>query len=198
MDTHGDKKINIITKTTELAMKITLEYIEEGDTVIDATAGNGYDTLLLAEAAGDSGKVIAFDIQETAIEHTKNILQEHGMLDRVKLVKDSHEHLEKYLDKGSRPSAVIFNLGYLPTGDKSITTKADTTISSIVTASKLIKLGGIITLVLYSGHEEGKQEKERILDLLGQFSPREFHVAYTSMINQPNNPPEIVWITRKK
>lgn len=192
------QRVNLITKTTDLAMKITLEYVETGATVIDATAGNGHDTLILAEAVGNNGKVIAFDIQKKALENTEKLLQENGLLYRAKLVNDSHEKLMDYVQEEDRPSAIIFNLGYLPTGDKSITTKGNSSVSSISMASKLIKLGGVITLVLYSGHEEGSREKKMILDMLGQLSPTEYHVAYTSMINQANNPPEIVWITRKK
>lgn len=189
---------NLITKTTDLAMKITLEYIKAGDTVIDATAGNGHDTLILAEAVGSNGRVIAFDIQKKALENTKKLLKENGLLDRAKLVNDSHEKLMDYAKEGDQTSAIVFNLGYLPTGDKSITTNGNSSIWAIKVASKLIKLGGIITLVLYSGHEEGSKEKKMILDMLEQFSSTGYHVAYTSMINQANNPPEIVWITRKK
>ncbi|MHC1722861.1 MAG: class I SAM-dependent methyltransferase [Aminipila sp.] len=192
------QKINLITKITDLAMKITLEYIEAGDCVIDATAGNGHDTLILAEAVGNNGRVIAFDIQKNALENTEKLLKENGLIERVKLVNDSHENIMNYVQEENRPSAIIFNFGYLPTGDKSITTKGNSSVSAINAASKLIKLGGIITLVLYSGHEEGRIEKKMILDMLGGLSSTEYHVAYTSMINQSNNPPEIIWITKKK
>lgn len=193
-----DITTNLIAKTTDLAMKITLEYIKAGDTVIDATAGNGHDTLILAKAVGSNGKVIAFDIQKKALENTEKLLKENELLSRVKLVNDSHEKLMDYVEEEDSPSAIIFNLGYLPMGDKTITTKGNSSVSAINAASKLIKLGGIITLVLYSGHEEGSKEKKMILDMLQQFSSTEYHVAYTSMVNQGNNPPEIVWITRKK
>lgn len=226
---NSDEKINLITKTTDLAMHITLEYIKKGDAVIDATAGNGHDTLLLAEAIGENGKVFAFDIQKQALENTEKLLKENGMIDRVQLVNDSHENLLEYfsnantvdsninyrvenrvkdkeirvcsngyVDEAERPSAVIFNLGYLPMGDKTITTKGNSSISAISEALKLIKIGGVVTLVLYSGHEEGKKEKQMILEMLQRLSSKEFHVAYTSMINQANNPPEIVWITKKR
>ncbi len=194
-----EQKMNLITKTTDLAMKIVLEYIEEGDVVVDATAGNGHDTLVLAEAVGEHGKVLAFDIQKKALENTEKLLEENGMLKRTSLINDSHENIEKYLDSTElSPSAVIFNLGYLPLGDKSITTNGKSSIKAIESASKLIKLGGIVALVLYSGHEEGKEEKQMILDMLRGLCSSKYHVAYTSMLNQENNPPEIVWITRKK
>lgn len=189
--------MNLITKTTELAMNITLQYIKPDDIVVDATAGNGHDTLTLANAVGQNGKVFAFDIQNKALENTKALLEQHGVLSRVQLINDSHENLEKYLNIEKEIFAIIFNLGYLPSGDKEITSKQETSILAVKAALNIVKCGGVICLVLYSGHDEGKREKEAILQLLESISSSTYHVAYTSMINQKNSPPEIVWITKK-
>ncbi len=193
-----NSRINLITKTTEFAMNVTLNYIDEGDLVIDATAGNGYDTLVLAKAVGEKGKVFAFDIQKEALKNTEKLLQEHHLQDRAAFINDSHENIQQYVDGLCKPSAVIFNLGYLPMGDKTITTKCHSSVLAVKAAIDTIKIGGIVTLVLYSGHTEGREEKRTLLKMLKELPGKEFHVAYVSMTNQVNNPPEIVWVTRKK
>lgn len=196
MNTNKDKELlNLLTKTTALAMNITLQYIKEGDTVVDATAGNGKDTVALAEAVGAKGRVAAFDIQEDALKTTEKLLEQYDLQKQCVLINDSHENMDKYISEEA--SAVIFNFGYLPGGSKALTTKAASSLKAIEKGLKLIKKGGIMTLVVYSGHEEGREEKAEILKFAASLPPKEFHVAYTSMINQGGSPPEIIWITRK-
>ena len=98
-------------------------------------------------------------------------------------------------EKGA--SAVVFNLGYLPGGDHSITTTADTTLKGLECALRIIKPGGIVTVVMYDGHEKGAEEKKAILGWAEKLDQSRYHVAYVSLINQKNDPPEIVWITKK-
>lgn len=87
--------------------------------------------------------------------------------------------------------------GYLPGGDHSITTIADETLEGLKAAIKVIRHGGIVTVVLYDGHEAGSEEKKSVLDWAGALDAREYHAAYVNLINQPNHPPEILWITKK-
>lgn len=219
-NTRNTEKINLITKTTELAMDITLKYVNQGDAVIDATAGNGHDTLVFARAVGEQGRVLAFDVQEQALENTEKLLQENGITvvrnfttktnsntadctktqneNTVSLILDSHENMGKYCTAETPISAIMFNLGYLPLSDKSIATNAASSIKAIEEALKLIKKDGIVTVVLYSGHEGGQAEKQAILDITEKLSSKEYHVVYASMHNQANNPPEVLWITKKK
>ena len=186
---------NLITKTTSLAMTITKEYIRSGDTVVDATCGTGQDTISLANAVGSEGMVYAFDIQQEAITLTEECLHKEG-IGNVKLIHDSFTKMANYVGKESA-SAVVFNLGYLPGGDHSITTTAEETIEGLTLALDTIRSGGIVTVVLYDGHEEGVREKKNILEWVQTLDPAKYHVAYVSMTNQKNNPPEIVWITKK-
>lgn len=193
--------MNLLTKTTELAMSVTLQYIEEGDFVIDATCGNGHDTLCFAKAVGESGQVLALDIQEKAMASTKALLEEHH-LENVNLRQGNFAHLhvlakEENLDY-IKPSAIIFNLGYLPGGDKHLTTKEADSLAAVKAALEMVKIGGIVTIVLYCGHEEGAKEKQSILEMAEDLSAKEFHVVYTKMLNQKKNPPEILWITKKR
>lgn len=192
--------MNIITKTTELAMAITLQYINPGDFVIDATCGNGNDTLIMANAVTQTGKVLAIDIQETAINNTAELLTNNG-LSNVKCVKDTFENLRHIVSvhfAEEKAAAVMFNLGYLPGGDKSVTTVSEASLNAIKQALDVIKPGGIVTVVLYDGHEAGKEEKRMILEMAQGLSSRDYHVVYTNMLNQVKNPPEVLWITRKR
>lgn len=187
---------NLITRTTELAMAITLAYVRHGDTVVDATCGTGQDTVALAKAVGSDGHVFAFDIQNKAVFLTEARLHSHGM-DNVRVILKSFTSMGSYVPENTA-AAVVFNLGYLPGEDHSITTKAETTVAGLETALKTIRTGGIVTVVLYDGHEEGKEEKEKVLEWAKALDPLRYHAAFVSMINQEKDPPEILWITRKR
>ena len=186
---------NLITRTTELAMTLTLAYIKPGDTVVDATCGTGQDTLTLARAVGRNGRVYAFDIQKKALILTEARLHSHG-IDNVYLVGKSFVLMSSHIPENSA-AAVVFNLGYLPGGDHSITTTADETIEGLVAALRTIRHGGIVTVVLYDGHEEGRTEKLKVLEWAEKLDSKTYHAAYVSFVNQQNNPPEILWITKK-
>ena len=187
---------NLITRTTELAMSITLQYVSEGDTVVDATCGTGQDTVSLARAVGESGKVYAFDIQQEALTHTEERLKEEG-LSNVQLIHESFTAMGRYVPDGSS-AAVVFNLGYLPGGDHSITTTAEETLNGLDAALRTIVDDGIVTVVMYDGHEEGSEEKAAVLEWAEKLDAGKYHVVYADMLNQKNNPPEILWITKKK
>ncbi|ADO77151.1 class I SAM-dependent methyltransferase [Halanaerobium praevalens] len=170
--------------------------IDEGDLVIDATAGNGYDTKFLAELVKKKGKVYAFDLQAKAIENTNKLLKEHNLLERVELFQTGHQNLDQYLNK--KIKAVIFNLGYLPGGDKALITKAESTILALEHSLKLLKKMGIIILVIYSGHLGGEKEKRAIFDFVNNLDSKRYNVLNYRFLNQPGIPPEIVAIKKRK
>ena len=144
----------------DIVRRIMFDYVKEGDIVVDCTVGNGNDTLNLAKLVGDSGKVYGFDIQSIAINITKEKLEKKGLENRVLLIQDSHENIDKYLlDK---ISLVVYNLGYLPKGDKSIKTNPVSTIKSIKKTLPLLKSNGLLLITCYTGHEGGKEEKEEV------------------------------------
>ena len=176
-------------------MTITLEYVSEGDIVIDATCGTGQDTVALAKAIGAKGKVHAFDIQRRALELTEERVQSQG-LGNVELHEDSFCNMGSYLPENSA-AAAVFNLGYLPGGDRRITTTAEATICGLETALKIIRPGGIVTVVMYDGHAAGADEKSRVMEWAESLDPAVYHAAYVSLINQKKHPPEIMWITKK-
>ncbi|MDD4564056.1 MAG: class I SAM-dependent methyltransferase [Eubacteriales bacterium] len=190
---------NLITKPTKLSLNILSEYISKGDIAIDATAGNGHDTLALAKLAGSTGKVYAFDIQKAAIDNTKVLLEKEGFLDRCELILDSHQRMDQLLPERLRGSvsAVVFNLGYLPGGEKDKTTQRAATLPAVEQALSLIRPGGIVAATMYGGHPAGAEEKTALLRFAKELPQTEYHAAYLSFINQKNRPPELLLITRK-
>ncbi len=167
-----------------------------GDVVIDATCGNGHDTLFLANLVGTNGTVYAFDIQHDAIQNTSERLKEANCLAQVKLLQKSHAEIENCVPLPIK--AAIYNLGYLPGGDKSITTLSETTILSIQQALAKLRPGGLVILVIYHGHDAGKAEKQAVLNYAESLSQKDFHVLRYGFINQQNHPPFIVAIEKKE
>ena len=190
---------SVIRTTTKLAMTIVGKYVQKGDIAVDATAGNGHDTLALLRLVGESGKVYAFDVQRQAIERTKKLLTESApfLLARVSLVCDSHESLSAYVEEKGRVSAVVFNLGYLPSGDKSINTAAESTVSAIGESLKTLKKGGIVSIVMYPGTDKGKTERDAVFSYVQTFPVQNYHVCRCDMPNSPGVSPEILWIETK-
>lgn len=163
---------------------------------IDATMGNGYDTLFLCELAGESGKVLAFDVQEKAIMCTTKLLKEHKVENRAKLYLDSHENMDEYAEAGS-VDGIYFNFGYLPGGDHNLATKADTSVKAIEKGLELLKKGGVMALCIYSGGDTGFEEKNRILEYLKKLNSRKYVVIVNSYYNRENNPPIPAFIVKK-
>ncbi|WP_110114189.1 class I SAM-dependent methyltransferase [Bacillus sp. CGMCC 1.16541] len=173
--------------------------IKPGDTVVDATIGNGHDTLFLSHLVGESGRVYGFDVQRAALEETTKRLKEHNVLNRVTLFHESHDQLSSLLPdslKGTLTGAV-FNLGYLPGGDKQIVTTPSSTIHAIEQLIHWLAPEGIIVLVIYHGHAEGEVEKQALMQYVKQLDQKLVHVLQYQFINQKNNPPFIVAIEKR-
>ncbi|RYG74532.1 methyltransferase domain-containing protein [Lentibacillus lipolyticus] len=175
------------------------EVIDKGDTVIDATCGNGHDTAFLSKAVGTSGHVYGFDIQEQAIINTKKHLFEQ-QLTNATIIHDSHSNFIHHIpvDRLTRLGAAIFNLGYLPGSDKSVITKSETTVLALEGILTHLKQNGLIVLVVYHGHEGGDQEKEHLLRYVQLLDQKLYHVLYYGFINQKNNPPFILAIQKRQ
>ena len=179
------------------ALGLSHEYVKKavkpGDTVVDATCGNGRDTLLLARLVGDDGHVYAFDIQEKSIKITNDLLKENGY-DNTSLYCKNHSIMGKFVPPGI--SCAMFNLGYLPGADHKLQTKGETTVSAIVKAMTLLKKNGIITIVIYQGGDTGFGEREMVLDFCKVIDQNTFTVEKTSFENQKNNPPIFICIEK--
>jgi len=193
MDRKNEKCI--IKNSLHQSHDIVMMAVKPGDTVIDATAGNGGDTAFLADLVGSEGKVYAFDIQQAALEKTREKLKNYGLDDgRVELICDSHANMDLYVKQQVR--CVMFNLGYLPGGDHKIGTRGSSTIAAIQKAMELISINGIITVVVYYGGDSGFEEKEQVLEFIRTIDCKRFTVARTDFVNQINCPPILVCIEK--
>ncbi|BCX89615.1 hypothetical protein MIN45_P1988 [Methylomarinovum tepidoasis] len=153
---------------TDLAQHAIAARLHPGDTAIDATAGNGHDTLFLARRVGENGRVLAFDVQPRALRQARERLRQAGLTARVTWHCLGHEHMDQTVPEDWRPRlrAVMFNLGYLPRGDKRLITTAATTTAALEKALALLAPGGRISLIAYTGHPGGRQECEAVRDWL--------------------------------
>ena len=186
------KYINKITEVNKIFLD---KIVQKGDIVIDATMGNCYDTIYLGNLVGENGKVYAFDVQEEAIKSTKKKVERDNMTDRVELILDGHQNLDKYVKE--EVSCVVFNLGYLPRAKHVVITKPDTTLEAIKKSLKLLKPNGIISIAAYIGHEGGLEEKNYICEYLDNLNQNEFNVLHMQFTNQINNPPQLILIEKK-
>ncbi|QRR97631.1 class I SAM-dependent methyltransferase [Streptococcus anginosus] len=175
----------------QMAHAFLEEVVTDEDIVVDATMGNGHDTLFLARLAK---KVYAFDIQEQAVEQTTKRLAE-AKLDNVELLLTGHENVDQYV---ASIKAAIFNLGYLPSADKTVITQPHTTIQALEKLCQRLVAGGRIAIMIYYGHAGGDVERDAVLDFVSQLPQQEFTVALYKTINQINQPPFLVMIEKLK
>ncbi|WP_456373094.1 class I SAM-dependent methyltransferase [Thiolapillus sp.] len=147
-------------RLTDKVHLIVSEYLQPGDLAVDATAGNGHDSLFLAEQVGKQGKVFAFDIQEQALNRTATHLREAGQEQQLYLIHRGHEHLRESLPRESigQIKAILFNLGYLPHSDKTTITRQEHTLPALKQAREVLASDGIISVLAYRGHPGGQEE----------------------------------------
>ena len=176
-------------KPLEMAHDFLTQVIIKDDIVVDATMGNGHDTLFLAKLAK---QVYAFDIQEQALEKTNQRLQAAG-LTNVQLILQEHETVDQFV---SEHKAAIFNLGYLPSADKSVITRPHTTIEALEKLCNRLVKGGRIAIMIYYGHEGGDLEKDAVLNYVSQLPQQEYTATIYRTLNQVNNPPFLVMIEK--
>lgn len=165
--------------------------LTKDDICIDMTMGNGYDTLFLAQ---NSKFVYAFDIQKQAIFQTENLLKKHGVTN-VKCILDSHENILNYVKDFK---AVIYNLGYMPSGDKTITTTYQSTLKSLNIVLEHLDEEGMVNIVVYLGHKEGEDESKYLDAYLKSLNPYQFKILKTYLPYQDNKPPYLITIYKTK
>ncbi|HZK33542.1 MAG TPA: class I SAM-dependent methyltransferase [Tissierellaceae bacterium] len=185
-----------IVNTKKITREIIFKHVDEGSSVLDCTVGNGNDTVYLADLVGDSGKVYGFDIQNQALENTLKKLINQNIENRVKLIKDSHENIDLYIEE--KLDLIIYNLGYLPGGDKNIKTNKESTLISINKALNLLNRNGIILITCYTGHVGGLEEKNGVENLLKALDQRKYNVLKYDFINQINSPPILYGVEKNK
>lgn len=160
--THPPPTVLRPERPTARAHREIAALLQPGDLAIDATAGNGHDTLFLANLIGDTGQVLAFDIQRSAIDASLARITAAGFADRVTFVLGSHATLAEHADDGTC-AAIMFNLGYLPGGDHTQITRTAETLQALDAAVRGLKPGGILTIVCYPGHPGGDEESTAVV-----------------------------------
>ncbi len=176
----------------DLAHTYWTQIVQKGDLAIDATCGNGHDTLKLCQLSLsiDKGKVYAFDIQSQAIKSTHHFLDTH-LTGELKCRVDIRHCCHSAFPTDILPQSIkliVYNLGYLPGGNKDQTTQVETTLTSLHHAQKLLQPGGVISITCYSGHTEGAKEQAAILDYVSCLSPKEWSCCHHVWLNRQQAP----------
>lgn len=180
---------------TQLAHNAIRRIVQPGDTAIDATAGNGNDTQLLANLVGVSGRTIAIDIQQAAIDTTSDRLEKARLIADLQL-GDHAVELLKLQTSDVRPKVVMFNLGYLPGSDKQVTTDTNSTRTAIHVASQMLVPGGVMTIVAYRGHAGGQEEATTVEQWMAELSADQFETSrIDGDVNNANSP--VLFVVRK-
>lgn len=183
-------------RATNIAQGFIGEILKPGDIAVDATAGNGNDTLFLAQSVGKMGKVYSFDIQEEALAKTYARLQQAGFTDNVVLLAASHEHMGDFIDNNSC-KAIMFNLGYLPGGNKNITTLPQSTVEGVRQALRLLSPGGRLSIVVYRGHPGAMEEAGALDSFISSLDGRSYWVAQITFPNRDPRAPYVILAQKK-
>ena len=178
------------------AKEIIEQAMYEGARAIDATMGNGHDTLWLCELAGETGKVYAFDVQPEAVARTRERINSAGYDERVCLLQLGHERMKEAVHEPV--DAIVFNLGWLPGAEHGVTTQTPTTLQAVEAALSLLKEDAVMTVCVYPGHDEGERELHALLHWAKNLDPRYFDVIHKSYLNQPNHPPQLLAVRKMK
>jgi len=201
-----------LSNSIQLAHCLLKNRLNEAKIIVDATAGNGNDTLFLAQNTLNNAQIYAFDIQKEAIENTKALLIKNKdninlPLENISFIHDSHEHIDNYIQTKishehidnyiqTKIDIAIFNLGYLPGGDHKFTTKDDTTLKAIDKILNNLNINGYVAIVMYPGHEEGLKEYQSIKLFVKDLPKKSFTVGWYKMINHNFNAPALCWIEK--
>ena len=190
-------RISLVDQTQHLITP----YLRPGDSAIDATAGNGYDTAFLANTVGPHGHVYAFDLQQKALTATKSHLATRDLSHiPVTYCLSCHQHLSQHIAENDSLNlkAIMFNLGYLPGGDKTLTTQAGSTLIAIQSAVNLLAIEGCLSIIAYPGHRAGALEFRGISDWFTTLNPLSYALKRISIKNTLRPAPEVFFIQRRR
>lgn len=181
-------------RTLPLVHDWVRQVVQPGEVVVDATVGNGHDTLFLAKLVGDNGCVYGFDIQAEAVERTRLVLAQDAIASQVNLFAECHSAIETHVS--GEIGAAMFNLGYLPNGDKSIITQEESTLEALQQCLKLLRPQGIITIMCYPGHEGGASEASAVEEWARSLETPRFLVMRMAPHNPRNPAPYLLAVQR--
>ncbi len=185
-------------RVTEIAHLIVRSRVDAGAIAVDATVGNGHDTMILAACVGLRGQVFGFDVQADALLRTRARVAGAQVCDgRVILFHAGHEHMTRLLaaEVHGRLAVVMFNLGYLPGAAKHAITTTETTISAVSQAVSLLAVGGIVTIIVYRGHVGGVEEADGVRRSIAALSS-DFSVHSIARLDSATSAPELLIVER--
>lgn len=169
----------------QIEKSLLTPHIKTGGTAVDFTMGNGHDTLWLSKQVGETGKVFSFDIQKQAYDSTSALLADSGVTN-VTLILDSHANVKNYVK--TPICAGMFNLGYLPGGDKHITTMHESSLAAISAGTELLSPDGALLIAVYPGHAEGTLEGNLIREMLSGYDRKNICCSEFHIVNSPSSP----------
>ena len=181
--------------TLSLVHDVLTDFVQPGAFCIDATAGNGRDTCFLCSLTGKQGKVLAFDIQQEAVNRSRDRLRQEGWSETAMVYCDSHANMAQYAQPES-VDCIVFNLGWLPGGDHSIFTHADSTITAIEAGMTLLRKGGLMCVSMYYGGASGYEERDALMAYWQTIDPTRFTVLVTQFANRTGDPPIPVFLIK--
>lgn len=190
-----------LPRLTEMAHSLVAMWLQPGDYAIDATAGNGHDTVMLASLTGPKGHVLAVDIQPEGLENTRRRLEEQGLLNsHIQLVQGNHAELQRITPKNwaGKVRVIMFNLGFRPHAEIPVATRLVSTLSALGQSLGLLAEGGLLTLILYRVHDGGEEETQAILEWACGLDDTRWHVARYDLPNIRSRPPILLAITRRR
>ncbi|MDI3328105.1 MAG: class I SAM-dependent methyltransferase [Alicyclobacillaceae bacterium] len=172
-------------------------FLRPGDWAVDATVGNGGDTVFLARAVGPTGRVFGFDIQAAALERAERRLVEEGFGERVTLRQVGHQHFAEVmpLEARGRLRCAMFNLGYLPGGDRTRTTRAETTVAALRQTWEWLGEGGVVSIIAYPGHPGGAEEAAAVAGWVESVRTAARTAYRTQVVGRPEAP--VWWLVMK-
>ncbi|MGE5422030.1 MAG: class I SAM-dependent methyltransferase [Ignavibacteriales bacterium] len=182
----------LFKNAVQMSHMFVSQVVHPTDTVIDATCGNGHDTVFLAGLVRE-GKVLSFDIAEEAIEKTERLIAKNQLSDLVVIIHANHVDIPQFVT--SPVKAIMFNLGYLPGSKTSITSAADS-LQAVTSSLSLLASGGVMTIVFYTGHPGGREEADLIIDFVSGLPQQEFEVVKMKFLNQINDPPALLVVQK--
>jgi hypothetical protein len=188
--------VNNLRGAVALSHFFLRERVQPGDRVVDATCGNGRDTLLMAQLVGPTGRVWAFDVQACAVAETRALLTTAGCTGQTELMAVGHQRLAEFVAEPLR--AAVFNLGYLPGGNREVATGSQSTVAALEQAAKLLLPGGIIVICIYTGHSGGPEEGAAVAGWGAALPPEQFNVWRSSQVNRPATAPSLVLIEKSR
>lgn len=183
-----------ILNASEISRRILLPKLAVAGCIVDATAGNGHDTLFLARYSPKNAQIYAFDVQEKALSQTRRLLAEHALQEKVSLILAGHEALEEFVKETIH--IAVFNLGYLPGANHAVTTRTDTTLQAVKAVLEKLAAGGILSIMLYPGHEEGAKEQKFLTTYFTGLSKRQFTSICCTMTNHAVTAPQLYLIEK--